>query len=72
MTRVLGWINVLAGFCLLSLILSGVFSSLLVNISEWNRFDNLAAKIVVAIAGVLAILSSVYLVIGQVRERRKD
>ncbi len=72
MTRVLGWINVVAGFCLLVLILSGVFSRLLTNIADWNSFNTLAAKIVVSIAGVLAILSSVYLVVGQVREHSKS
>jgi hypothetical protein len=67
----IGWINVLAGFCLLSLILSGVFSKLLDNIAGWNQFDTIAAKIVVCIGGILAILSSVYLVIGQSRDQGK-
>ena len=72
MTRVIGWLNVLAGFCLLSLILSGVFSRLLTSIADWNQFDTIAAKVVVCIAGVLAILSSIYLVVGgsQSRESR--
>ena len=71
MARVIGWVNVLAGFCLLSLILSGVFSQVLKSIANWNQFDSIAAKVVVAIAGILAIFSSVYLVIGQTRERTK-
>jgi hypothetical protein len=69
MARLLGWVNVVAGLVLLVLILSGVFSGLLENISEWNSFDTIAAKIVVAIAGILAIFSSIYLVVGQVKER---
>ena len=69
MTRVIGWLNVLAGFCLLSLILSGVFSRLLTSIADWNQFDTIAAKVVVCIAGILAIASSVYLVLGNARER---
>ena len=69
MARLLGWVNVVAGLVLLVLVLSGVFSGLLENISEWNSFDTIAAKIVVAIAGILAIFSSIYLVVGQVRER---
>ena len=69
MARVIGWLNVLAGFCLLSLILSGVFSRLLTSISDWNQFDTIAAKVVVCIAGILAIASSVYLVMGGSRER---
>ena len=72
MTRAIGWLNVLAGFCLLSLILSGVFSTLLKSIANWNQFDSIAAKVVVAIAGILAILSSVYLVIGQTRDHAKS
>jgi hypothetical protein len=68
MARLLGWVNVVAGLVLLVLILSGVFSGLLENISEWNSFDTIAAKIVVAIAGILAIFSSIYLVVGQVKE----
>lgn len=71
MTRVIGWVNVLAGFCLLSLILSGVFSHVLKSIANWNQFDSIAAKVVVSIAGILAILSSVYLVLGQSRDRAK-
>ncbi len=70
MTRIIGWLNVLAGFCLLSLILSGVFSRLLTSIADWNQFETIAAKIVVCIAGILAILSSVYLVLGGARERQ--
>lgn len=70
MTRVLGWINIVAGFLLLVLILSGVFSRLLTNIADWNSFNTLAAKIVVSIAGLLAIFSSVYLVIGRAKEHR--
>jgi predicted Na+-dependent transporter len=69
MTRVIGWLNVLAGFCLLSLVLSGVFSRLLTSIADWNQFDTIAAKVVVCIAGILAIASSVYLVMGGSRER---
>lgn len=69
MTRIIGWLNVLAGFCLLSLILSGVFSRLLTSIADWNQFETIAAKVVVCIAGILAILSSVYLVLGGARER---
>jgi len=69
MTRVIGWLNVLAGFCLLSLILSGVFSRLLTSIADWNQFETIAAKIVVCIAGILAIASSVYLVLGGPRAR---
>ncbi len=72
MARVIGWVNVLAGFCLLSLILSGVFSRLLSSIADWNSFNTIAAKIVVSIAGILAILSSVYLVIGQTRDHAKS
>ncbi len=72
MTRVLGWINVVGGFCLLVLILSGVFSRLLTNIADWNSFNTLAAKIVVSVAGVLAILSSIYLVVGGSREHSKS
>jgi hypothetical protein len=72
MARVIGWVNVLAGFCLLSLILSGVFSRLLSSIADWNSFNTIAAKTVVSIAGILAIFSSVYLVIGQTRERSKS
>jgi hypothetical protein len=72
MARVIGWINVLAGFCLLSLILSGVFSRLLSSIADWNSFNTIAAKIVVSIAGILAIFSSVYLVIGQTRDHAKS
>jgi hypothetical protein len=67
MTRVVGWVNVVAGFCLLSLILSGVFSRLLTSIADWNQFETTPAKVMVCIGGVLAILSSVYLVIGQTR-----
>ncbi len=44
MTRVVGWINVVAGFCLLSLILSGVFSRLLTNIADWNQFETIAGQ----------------------------
>ena len=62
MTRVIGWINVVAGFCLLSLILSGVVSRLLTSISDWNQFETMPAKVLVCIGGVLAIMSSVYLV----------
>jgi hypothetical protein len=69
MTRAIGWLNVLAGFCLLSLILSGVFSRLLENIADWNQFDTIAAKIVVSLGGILAIASSVYLVMGRSQER---
>jgi hypothetical protein len=69
MTRAIGWLNVLAGFCLLSLILSGVFSRLLDNIAGWNQFDTIAAKVVVCIGGILAIASSVYLVMGRSQER---
>jgi hypothetical protein len=72
MTRILGWLNVLTGFCLLSLILSGVFSQVLKSIASWNQFDSIAAKMVVSIAGILAILSSVYLVLGQARDRAKS
>jgi len=72
MARVIGWVNVLAGFCLLALILSGVFSRLLSSIADWNSFNTIAAKVVVFIAGILAIFSSVYLVIGQTRERSKS
>ena len=72
MARVIGWLNVLAGFCLLSLILSGVFSRLLTNIADWNQFDTIAAKVVVCIAGILAIASSVYLVMGGSRERDRS
>jgi Zn-dependent protease with chaperone function len=72
MARLIGWVNVLAGFCLLSLILSGVFSRLLSSIADWNSFNTIAAKIVVSIAGILAIFSSVYLVIGQTREHGKS
>lgn len=70
MARVIGWVNVVAGFCLLSLILSGVFSKVLSSIADWNSFNSISAKIVVSIAGILAILSSVYLVIGQARDRK--
>jgi hypothetical protein len=72
MARVIGWVNVVAGFCLLSLILSGVFSKVLSSIADWNSFNTIAAKIVVSIAGILAILSSVYLVIGQTRDHAKS
>lgn len=70
MTRIIGWVNVVAGFCLLSLILSGVFSRVLNSIADWNQFETIAAKIVVCIGGILAILSSMYLVMGQVRDNR--
>ena len=53
----------------MSLILSGVFSRLLTNIADWNQFDTIAAKVVVCIAGILAILSSVYLVLGNSRTK---
>ncbi|MDM8001197.1 MAG: hypothetical protein QUS33_14715 [Dehalococcoidia bacterium] len=69
MTRVIGWLNVVAGFCLLSLILSGVFSRLLTSIADWNQFDTIAAKVVVCIAGILAIASSAYLVLNNREER---
>ncbi len=69
MTRVIGWINIVAGICLLSLILSGVLSRLLTGIAGWNQFDTIPAKVVVCIGGILAILSSVYLVMGQSRGR---
>lgn len=72
MTRVIGYVNVLVGFCLLSLILSGVFSHLLKSIANWNQFDSIAAKVVVCIAGLLAILSSVYLVLGRSRDSARS
>lgn len=62
--RILGWVNVIVGFFLLVLVLSGVFSQVLSDISAWNRFESMGAKVVVSIAGVLAIASSAYLVIG--------
>ena len=60
MTRIIGWINVLMGFCLLSLILSGVCSRLLTSVADWNQFETVPAKIVVCLGGILAILSSIY------------
>ncbi|MCX5998212.1 MAG: hypothetical protein NTU41_01105 [Chloroflexi bacterium] len=65
MTRVLGWLNATVGVFLLLLIMSGVFSHVLSNISSWNRFDSLGAKVVVSVAGLLAIGSSAYLVLGR-------
>lgn len=64
MMRIVGWLNVIVGFFLLVLVLSGVFSAVLSDIASWNRFDSMGAKVVVSIAGVLAIASSVYLVLG--------
>ncbi len=62
--RILGWLNVIVGFFLLVLVLSGVFSTVLSDISSWNRFETIGAKVVVTIAGILAIASSAFLVIG--------
>jgi hypothetical protein len=45
---------------------------MLSSIADWNSFNTIAAKIVVCIAGILAILSSVYLVMGQTREHGKN
>jgi hypothetical protein len=41
----------------------------LTSIADWNQFDTIAAKVVVCIAGVLAILSSIYLVVGGSQSR---
>lgn len=65
MMRIVGWLNVIVGFFLLVLVLSGVFSQVLSDISSWNRFETMGAKVVVSLAGILAIASSVYLVIGR-------
>lgn len=64
MLRIVGWLNVIVGFFLLVLVLSGVFSQVLEDISSWNRFETVGAKVVVSIAGVLAIASSAFLVLG--------
>ena len=69
MARALGWFNVVVGFFLLALVMSGVFSSVLEDISDWNEFNSIGAKVIVSVAGILAIASSVYLVIAQTRKR---
>jgi hypothetical protein len=69
MARALGWFNVVVGFFLLALVMSGVFSSVLEDISEWNEFSSVGAKVIVSVAGIMAIASSVYLVIAQTRKR---
>lgn len=69
MARALGWFNVVAGFLLLALVMSGVFSQVLTDISDWNEFSSIGAKVVVSVAGILAIASSIYLVLGQTRKR---
>jgi hypothetical protein len=69
MARALGWFNVVVGFFLLALVMSGVFSSVLEDISDWNEFSSVGAKVIVSVAGILAIASSVYLVIAQTRKR---
>ncbi|OGO08401.1 MAG: hypothetical protein A2Y61_07035 [Chloroflexi bacterium RBG_13_60_13] len=70
MARALGWFNVIVGFFLLSLIMSGVFSQVLSDISDWNQFSSIGAKVIVAIGGILAIGSSVYLVVGRSRQEK--
>jgi predicted Na+-dependent transporter len=69
MARALGWFNVVVGFLLLALVMSGVFSQVLTDISDWNEFSSIGAKVVVSVAGILAIASSIYLVLGQTRKR---
>jgi len=69
MARALGWFNVVVGFFLLALVMSGVFSQVLTDISDWNEFNSIGAKVAVSVAGILAISSSVYLVLGQTRKR---
>jgi hypothetical protein len=69
MARALGWFNVVVGFFLLALVMSGVFSSVLEDISDWNEFSSVGAKVIVSVAGILAIASSVYLVVAQTRKR---
>jgi hypothetical protein len=71
MARVLGMVNVIIGFFLLVLVLSGVFSQLLSHISGWNHFDSMGAKVIVCIAGILALVSSGYLVLGQGRRESR-
>ena len=71
MGRALGWFNVVVGFFLLALVMSGVFSQVLSDISEWNDFSSVGAKVMVSIAGILAIASSVYLVIGHSRQESR-
>jgi len=68
MTRLLGVINLIFALLLLVLVLSGVFSHVLVEISSWNQFEGLVAKVVIGIASVLAICSAVYIAFGK-RER---
>ena len=69
MARALGWFNVVVGFFLLALVMSGVFSSVLEDISDWNEFNSVGAKVIVSVTGIMAIASSVYLVIAQTRKR---
>ena len=69
MARALGWFNVVVGFFLLALVMSGVFSSVLEDISDWNEFNSVGAKVIVSVAGIMAIASSVYLVVAQTRKR---
>jgi hypothetical protein len=69
MARALGWFNVVVGFFLLALVMSGVFSSVLEDISDWNEFSSVGAKVIVSVAGIMAIASSVYLVVAQTRKR---
>jgi len=71
MLRIIGWLNVVVGFFLLVLVLSGVFSQVLSDISSWNRFETIGAKVVVSIAGVLAIGSSAFLVLGQTQRDKR-
>ncbi len=71
MARALGWFNVIVGFFLLSLVMSGVFSQVLSDISDWNQFSSIGAKVVVSFGGILAIASSVYLVLGHSRQEKR-
>lgn len=71
MSRALGWFNVIVGFFLLSLVMSGVFSQVLSDISDWNQFSSIGAKVIVSMGGILAIASSVYLVLGQSRKEKR-
>ena len=66
--RLLAWVNLLFGLMLLVLVLSGIFSQVLSVISSWNQFESFEAKVIIGIAGALAVGSAAYLVFG--REQR--
>ena len=61
MSRLLIWVNALAGLVLLVMVLSGVISDGLARVAAWNQFGSLEAKVVIGVAGVLAVGSAAYL-----------